>query len=94
MKRRVILCWFCMGLLMWVGTFSGVSAEEPSRQKAQKGMGSSLMGLQEGVRGMVTGFFGVGEHAAKFLFYGARDGLRAMGRGAKKANSKIEKSLW
>ncbi len=52
------------------------------------------MGLQEGVRGVVGGFLGIGEHTAKFLFYGTRDGLRHIGRGAKKADSSIQKSLW
>jgi hypothetical protein len=57
-------------------------------------MGESLMGLQEGVRGMVTGFLGIGEHTAKFLFYGSRDGLRSANRGAKKTDSWLQKNLW
>ena len=70
------------------------SAEDPVRQKAQKGMGESLMGLQEGVRGMVTGFLGLGEHTAKFLYYGTRDGLHSMGRGAKKTDHWMQENLW
>ena len=86
-----------MGLLLYwlVGICPTVAAgEAPDRERAQDGMGRSLVGLQEGFRGTVVGLFGVGEHSAKFLFYSGRDGLRAVGRGAKKTDTALQKNLW
>ena len=87
------MSWICLFIFIFIA-FESSAFENPERHKAQDGMGKSLMGLQEGVRGIVTGFFGIGEHTAKFLFYGSRDGLRTMGRGAGKADRAIQEKLW
>ena len=89
------MSWICLFIFIFICTANESSAlENPERHKEQEGVGKSLMGLQEGVHGVVTGFFGIGEHTAKFVFYGGRDGLRTMGRGAGKADRAIQEKLW
>ena len=93
MNRRLLVGWICFFIFLFT-TYESSALENPERHKALDGMGKSLMWLQEGVRGVVTGFLGIGEHTAKFLFYGSRDGLRTMGRGAGKADRAIQEKLW
>lgn len=89
MRKSIFLC-----LLIFLFMVSHVSGGGEERERAQGGMGKSLIGLEEGVRGAVSGFFGIGEHLAKFLFYGTRDGLRSFGRRAKKTDQHIQEKLW
>jgi len=94
MNRKVMFCWFWTFLLLLAVVATDTLAQEGTRQKEQGGMGRSLVGLQDGAQKVVVGFFGIGKHAVKFLYYGVRDGLHNLGRGAKKADSKIQKNLW
>ena len=86
--------WFGFFLISLVLVNCSFGEEVLERHQEREGMGKSLMGLQEGTRGVVSGFFGIGEHAAKFLFYGTRDGFRTLGRQAQKADHSIQKNLW
>ena len=94
MKRGLMGCTILVCLLGSLWIVSPLLADELKREREQEGIGKSLFGLQEGVREAVGGVFGVVEHTAKFLFYGTRDGLRSMGREAKKTDGWIQKRLW
>lgn len=92
MRRRLMsLAFLSLYILLATESFA---TEVLERHKEREGMGKSLMGLQEGTRGVVGGLFGIGEHTVKFLFYGTRDGLRTIGRQSKKADRSIQKNLW
>lgn len=91
--KKTVLFWTLFVLLVVFSTLS-FGEEVLERHQEREGMGKSLMGLQKGAQGVVGGFFGIGEHAAKFLFYGTRDGLRTLGRGAQKADHSLKKNLW
>ena len=87
---------WCGVFVLWIILLAipSFGAEVLERHKEREGMGNSLMGLQKGTQGVVTGLFGIGEHAAKFLFYGTRDGFRTVGREAQKADRSLQKNLW
>ena len=93
MKRSVLWCEFLVLLTISLAAPS-FGEEALERHQERKGVGESLMGLQKGVQGVVVGFFGIGEHATKFLFYGTRDGFRTLGREAQKADQSLQKNLW
>ena len=92
--RRILSCCGAFVLLAIFLAVPSFGAEVLERHKEREGMGNSLMGLQKGTQGVVTGLFGIGEHATKFLFYGTRDGFRTLGREAQKADRSLQKNLW
>ena len=81
-------------LLVFFVLSSPLSAATPERQKAQSATGKSLRGFQDGVAGVVGGFFGIFKNGAQFLYYGTRDGLSSGYRKAKQSDAHIQKKLW
>lgn len=94
MKRHLMHICLFVCLIVFLTVFPHASAERLERRREQGAVGKSLMGLQKGVQGVVGGFWGIGKHGAKFLYYGARESLSGFGRKAKKTDQKLRKSLW